>query len=657
MQLNPSSANRSTFIPRRKGAWRAPVIPLAFLLPLLIIALTLISVPPVSAVCGGSTNVANETELNSAIVAFNGETGPCLFTISFTADITLTGDLQEITNGDSTVQLLIMGTGRTLNGNDAGKTLYVHNAAGTRLTVDNLIISGSTENGIYTRLPITVTGSIIQDNRQSGLTKNGTTAVIERSTFNANGYRGIDHQGSGTMTVVSSTLSHNSDDGISNTAFLTMTNSTISGNGDHGLSNNNGGTAMITNVTIDNNGSIGVRNATNSELTLQNSIAANSGDSDCKNIASTVDIDFTLIEDTGGNACGASDTVDGNIIGHEALLGPLQNNGGSTATHALLDLSGDVTAASPAIDAGSDALAAGLTVDQRGSPRIINVVDMGAYEGSNNIVCPGFPITVSDEDALNEAIACYNALTLAGNYTINLGAAINLTAASQFINNPVAGISLLLDGHDFPIDGQNLPGVRPLQIFAESDVSLQNITISGGQTTNRGAGIFNSGTLTMSHSTVSNNHSNGSESAGGLYNEGSAAIAFSTFEANHSNGSEFAGGGISTVKESSLTVTHSAFINNSARDGGGVAISDTGRPITISNSTFSGNFAENLGGGLINERSILILNNNTIANNEAGENGGGITTFYGGCFTADVQVLLASGTSKRIADGPGTPGD
>jgi hypothetical protein len=61
------------------------------------------------------------------------------------------------------------------------------------------------------------------------------------------------------------------------------------------------------------------------------------------------------------------------------MLGPLQNNGGPTKTHALLS-------GSPAIDNGNGALALGTT-DQRGFPRIADgnsngsaVIDMGAFE-------------------------------------------------------------------------------------------------------------------------------------------------------------------------------------------------------------------------------------------------------------------------------------
>jgi hypothetical protein len=61
--------------------------------------------------------------------------------------------------------------------------------------------------------------------------------------------------------------------------------------------------------------------------------------------------------------------------GEDPRLGPLQNNGGPTQTHALL-------AGSPCVDAGSNP--ANLNADQRGPgfPRALNgTTDMGAYEG------------------------------------------------------------------------------------------------------------------------------------------------------------------------------------------------------------------------------------------------------------------------------------
>jgi predicted outer membrane repeat protein len=78
-----------------------------------------------------------------------------------------------------------------------------------------------------------------------------------------------------------------------------------------------------------------------------------------------------------------------NVSAAALRLGPLQNNGGPTFTHALL-------CGSTALDAGDNTDAA--DTDQRGLARIVGgVIDIGAYEASNTaptITCPA-PITLN----------------------------------------------------------------------------------------------------------------------------------------------------------------------------------------------------------------------------------------------------------------------
>jgi hypothetical protein len=97
--------------------------------------------------------------------------------------------------------------------------------------------------------------------------------------------------------------------------------------------------------------------------------------------------DYNLIGD-GTGMTGLSDGVNGNLVGSAAapmdpLLGPLQDNGGPTQTHALL-------IGSPAIDAGNNAYATDWDQRGEGFPRIVNgIIDIGAFEYQGGGGSPG----------------------------------------------------------------------------------------------------------------------------------------------------------------------------------------------------------------------------------------------------------------------------
>lgn len=118
-----------------------------------------------------------------------------------------------------------------------------------------------------------------------------------------------------------------------------------------------------------------------------------------------------------------------------------------------------------------------------------------------------FPITVGSAVQLNAAITCYNGQTDPGDYRITLGGDIALTASTTAIHNPTAGVSLRIDGDGHTVDGQGTAGVRPFEIATGTTVTIENITITGGNVTpfGVGGGIFNGGTLTIRHSTLSAN--------------------------------------------------------------------------------------------------------------------------------------------------------
>ena len=185
----------------------------------------------------------------------------------------------------------------------------------------------------------------------------------------------------GALTLTNSTVSGNtgllneniSGGGIANYGTLALANGTVSGNVGGGGIANFGGTLTITNSTVSNNlDEGGIFNFFGGTLTLRNTIVGDNADENC--VGAIISQGHNL---DSGASCGFSAV--GDLSNTDPNLGPLQDNGGPTFTHALLP-------GSSAIDAGDDAVTGpplNLTTDQRGQPRRAGLhVDIGAVESS-----------------------------------------------------------------------------------------------------------------------------------------------------------------------------------------------------------------------------------------------------------------------------------
>jgi hypothetical protein len=230
-----------------------------------------------------------------------------------------------------------------------------------------------------------------------------------------NGFQGGGIQNTGTLTLINSTVSGNnasSGGGINNMIHsIILINSTVSGNNAAGFGGGivNSATANVFNSTITNNQADadfngsgtggGVFNdvAIGSTFTFQNTIIA--GNSETA-LLGKIRVPVTgecggTITSNGNNLMENYDTSHCTVSGiaptlGDPNLGALQNNGGSTQTHALL-------AGSPAIDAGNpggcrDNLGALLRTDQRGFRRTVDGnrdgtarCDIGAVEFGSGV--------------------------------------------------------------------------------------------------------------------------------------------------------------------------------------------------------------------------------------------------------------------------------
>ena len=238
----------------------------------------------------------------------------------------------------------------------------------------------------------------------------------------------------GSTVMVNCTVSSNvavnlGGAGVYNQATLAMTNCTVSGNyfstypnsvGGGGILNTidnpdyPGGTnAMLylTDCTIVSNtpGTAtggGISNGVGGTIYVQNSIIANNTSNDFSGTLTS--LGYNLIGST--NGCALAGNLTGNLYGVDPLLGPLQYNGGTTLTHALLT-------GSPAIDAGP--ANSPPFFDERGVTRPQGSADdIGAFEFSS--VPPAGQVAVS---AVGNGTFCVQMLAPTGySYTVQRAA-------------------------------------------------------------------------------------------------------------------------------------------------------------------------------------------------------------------------------------------
>ncbi len=258
--------------------------------------------------------------------------------------------------------------------------------------------------GIINLSVLTLTNSIVISNAAGagGGISNFDRVILLNSMIMSNTATGdgggILNTAGGQLTVLNSTISYNSSNAqgggiVHNSGTITLTNTTISGN----KANSGGGlraygstktilldTTIVNNIAdFDNDGSgSGGGVILSSVLTSTNTILAGNkkGSTTADDCGGTITSQgYNFIQTITG--CSISGNTTGNITGQDPLLGPLQDNGGPTLTHAPLP-------GSPVIDKGNPAAPgsggnACPAADQRGVARPIGPrCDIGAVEAN-----------------------------------------------------------------------------------------------------------------------------------------------------------------------------------------------------------------------------------------------------------------------------------
>jgi predicted outer membrane repeat protein len=278
---------------------------------------------------GGLSNVANgQASTNATLTIANSivsdNSGPGIFNEAFMASAAVT----ILTS--------------TLTGNGGGIYTYGFEG-GTNVTVNNSIISDNSADlggGIYSYWsPVTIANSTLSGNSAGtsggGIYAEGPLVEISNSTISGNS------AGNSGGAIFNNT-----------SGYVRIDNSTLSGNS----AGSGGGVYTVSGVDVSN--------------TILN--AGLSGENIFNNGGTVTSYGYNLSSDDGGGFL----TGPGDQIDTDPLLGPLQNNGGPTFTHAL-------SLRSPAINAGDPNFTPPPSYDQRGSPfvRVFNGrIDIGSFE-------------------------------------------------------------------------------------------------------------------------------------------------------------------------------------------------------------------------------------------------------------------------------------
>ncbi len=484
-----------------------------------------------------STNNSNDGNCNAthcslreAINASNTTPGIISFAPGLTGTITFTGSRPLITNNT-----VINGPGAnliTVSGNNVIDVFNIPNA-NTAVTIKGITITS---------------GRNVASGAGGAITNNGNLTILDSVITGNTGSEAGAIETFGPITIRNSTISNNvggrPSGACNNTAGgisvgtanvrAAITNTTISGNSVTNDCNQNAGgilmfdgdlTLISSTVTL-NSSSTGTSAAvTNGGLTpakvFNSIIAANVNNASIPDVLGEFTSQgFNLIGNVGAvgafNLSSDQFGTGGSSLA-QPLLGPLQNNGGTTPTHAPQP-------GSPVIDQGNSF---GVTTDQRGVAKPINDLaiadvsggnggDIGAYEVSNPVIqVTGGPLTFPD--------TVVGAFSAEQTYTLNgsgLEGSITITAPAEFQVSKTSGANFgasvtFEQTSGFVVNEQVYVRFAPASEGAKSgnvansaaNAATQNVAVSGN-----GIHQVNNGTLQFSSAAYSDSETNADHS-------------------------------------------------------------------------------------------------------------------------------------------------
>ncbi len=299
-------------------------------------------------------------------------------------------------------------------------------------------------------------------------------------------------------------------------------------------------------------------------------------------------------------------------------------------------------------------------------------IDGYEYHLANQTVTSNADDGGGGETTLREAIAAVgDGEEITFDITSYTGDQDTIIISSEF---SISGKGMTIDGYnnttgnDITVQAPNIgtgPSPSEFRVFgidaSGKTVTLENMTIKGGNISSSGdtadgyggAIYIAAGTVNLDKVTVS---SSKAYSGGGIYNTGTLSATNSTISGNYATGD---GGGIYNTYTVD-SISNSLISANIADNSGGGILNDNGA-ITISNSTIYGNTATlSNGGGIANSgvTTFVDISDSTISDNSASQgNGDGVyfsdpTLMGGGTLTLSNSIIARNdGSDLYIPEG------
>jgi hypothetical protein len=247
--------------------------------------------------------------------------------------------------------------------------------------------------------------------------------------------------------------------------------------------------------------------------------------------------------------------------------------------------------------------------------------------------------------SLREAMSTASSDGLPSVIVLATGATYSLTSCGA--TNPTGDLdhggadSLVINGNGSTID-QTCASERVLE--SGTPLTVDSITLTGGDTTSNGGGIFSLEDVTIQSSTVRGNRG---DIGGGVFVGGALVLQDSTVAGNEALTDV---GGV--LGNGGATVVSSQILDNGAPAGGtgGIGASDG---LVMSRSTVAGNEAGNGdGGGIRADGSTITITESTISGNSSTDDGGGVYLDDTGTF---VRSTVAGNSAVDVGANVASP--